>query len=169
MSLVGFRAKNHTQQVRKRGASDTVDERITPESVFGPLNAEHGFTLDAAANERNKKCANFYSLSNSGLENSWDGHVVWCNPPYSDIAAWVRKALAEVTLGACKKVVMLLPANRTEQRWWQEYIEPVRDCGKGVSTMFLQRRLNFGTPDNPTGKYNSSAPFGCVVVVIERK
>jgi hypothetical protein len=40
MSLVGFKITNHPQQVGKRGASDTVDERITPAKVFDPLQAE---------------------------------------------------------------------------------------------------------------------------------
>ena len=33
MTLVGFAPTNHPQQVGKRGASDTVDERITPQET----------------------------------------------------------------------------------------------------------------------------------------
>lgn len=169
MSLVGFKAKNHRQQTRKRGASDTVDERITPGWLFAELNQKHGpFTVDVAANARNAKCARFYDRSSDGLSQSWRGEVVWCNPPYSDIGAWVAKALHEVFANGCVRAVLLLPANRTEQQWWQAQIEPCRDRGRGVSTENLPRRINFGTPENPEGKYNSSAPFGCVVVVIER-
>lgn len=71
MSLVGFKAKNHRQQVAKRGADDGVDERITPESVYLPLHAEHGFTLDAAASRANAKCEKFFSLAKSGLNETW--------------------------------------------------------------------------------------------------
>jgi hypothetical protein len=57
VSLVGFKITNHPQQVGKRGASDTVDERITPCRVFEPLREEFAFTLDTAANARNRKTA----------------------------------------------------------------------------------------------------------------
>lgn len=163
MSLVGFKIENHPQQVGKRGASDTVDERITPDWLYAALNERYGFTLDAAANKANAKCTTFYDLETDGLSKPWAPHKVWCNPPYSNIAAWVEKAWEEFKRGAT--VVMLLPANRTEQRWWQTFIEPFRD-GKGpLKTEFMARRFNFGIPGNETGKFHSSPPFGCVVVI----
>jgi phage N-6-adenine-methyltransferase len=164
MSLIGFAPTNHPQQLAARGSDDTVDERITPQRLFDALNAEHGFTLDAAANARNAKCPRFFDIATDGLSLSWAGDVVWCNPPYSNLPGWVAKAIREVRLG-CPKVVMLLPANRTEQRWWQEHIEPFRDReGGGVKVRFLPGRVNFGTPGNPGGKYRTSSPFGLAVV-----
>ncbi len=50
MSLVGFKIENHPQQVAKRGAKDTVDERITPDWLFDQYNERFEFTLDVAAN-----------------------------------------------------------------------------------------------------------------------
>lgn len=168
MSLVGFKAKNHRQQTRKRGADDTVDDRITPQWLFDELNQKHGpFTVDVAASAANRKCSRFYDLTTNGLEQSWHGEHVWCNPPYSNIGIWVAKAMHEVFVNGCPRAVLLLPSNRTEQQWWQAQIEPVRDRGRGVSTDFLSRRINFGTPANPDGKYNSSSPFGLVVVTLE--
>lgn len=166
MSLVGFTPTNHPQQVGRRGASDTVDERITPDKVFDPLNAEFWFTLDAAANATNAKVPHYCSLQNSGLDWTWAGHRVWCNPPYSNIKDWVLKARHETAWG-CPLVAMLLPANRTEQGWWQDHIEPHRD-GRGngnVETRFYRSRFNFGVPGNEAGKFNSSPPFGCVLVI----
>lgn len=167
MSLVGFNITNRPQQVKRRGASDTVDERITPAWLFEDLAAKHGpFTVDVASNEKNRKTEKFYDLQSDGLSQSWKDEVVWCNPPYSNIAAWVAKASHETLHNGCRKVVMLLPANRTEQRWWQEYIEPFRDSEDlGVKTHFLARRINFGVPGNEEAKFNSSPPFGLVVVV----
>jgi phage N-6-adenine-methyltransferase len=164
MSLVGFAITNHPQQVRKRGASDTVDERITPAKVFDPLQAEFGFTLDAAANERNAKCGRFYDLESDGLSQLWAGERVWCNPPYSALRAWVEKAWAEHRAG-CPLIVMLLPANRTEQGWWQDLIEPFRDGRGPLETRFYRSRFNFGVPGNEGAKFNSSPPFGCVLVI----
>lgn len=167
MSLVGFRAKNHPQQVGKAGAKDTVDERITPQWLFDQENAIHNFTVDAAANAANAKLPMFWDLAADGLTQSWGGHRVWCNPPYSNIPGWVKKASDEAVAG-CPCVVMLLPANRTEQRWWQDLIEPRRDRpGSGVTVRFLARRINFGTPGNPAGKYVSSSPFGLCIITFK--
>lgn len=167
MSLVGFKATNHPQQTEKRGASDTVDERITPDDLFAKLDREFGpFTLDAAANAQNTKCPAFFDLSSNGLWQSWGGHRVWCNPPYSSIGEWVEKALLATDTG-CEIVVLLLPANRTEQGWWQRLVEPERDRPGGrIVTRFIAKRLNFGVPGNEGGKFKTSAPFGNVLLIV---
>lgn len=164
MTLVGFKITNHPQQVGKRGASDSVDERITPPKIFEPLHAEFGFTLDAAANESNAKLPFYMTLETDGLTRPWTGWRVWCNPPYSDIRPWVQKAWAEHRDG-CELIAMLLPANRCEQGWWQDLIEPYRDGRGPLETRFYRGRFNFGLPDNPEGKFHSSPPFGCVLVI----
>jgi phage N-6-adenine-methyltransferase len=167
MSLVGFKITNHPQQVGKRGASDSVDERITPDHIFKPLTEEFKFDLDAAANARNSKTYEFYSKDSpfgDGLSRKWGGRV-WCNPPYSDIRPWVEKAWAEYRSGSCDIIAMLLPANRCEQGWWQDLIEPFRDGRGPLETRFYRGRFNFGLPDNPEGKFHSSPPFGCVLVI----
>lgn len=166
MSLVGFKAVNHPQQTGKRGASDTVDERITPQDLFDSLDREFRFTLDADANAKNAKCPTFFDLASNGLWQSWCGHRVWCNPPYSSIGEWVEKALLATETG-CEVVVLLLPANRTEQGWWQRHVEALRDRPRGrVETRFLAKRLNFGVPGNEGGKFKTSAPFGNVLVIV---
>ena len=162
MTLVGRPAKNHPQQVEKNGALDKVDDRRTPRSVFDPLNQEFKFTLDAAASSDNALCDRFYDLDRSGLEESWHAERVWCNPPYSDIRPWVEKMLRS----NAQLVVMLLPANRTEQSWWQDCIEPLRHAGK-IETRFLRGRLRFDTPDHDYKKQlkGNRPPFGVVLVI----
>lgn len=146
--------------------SEPRDERYTLADTFGPLHAEHCFSLDAAATAENALCERFFDAQTDGLSQTWAGQVVWCNPPYSDIGSWVKKARWETVHGLCPKVVMLLPANRTEQPWWQDYIEPVRDRGRGVATQNLRRRRKFGKPGHPLGDYpNNSPEFGLVVVI----
>jgi hypothetical protein len=115
MSLVGFKITNHPQQVGKRGASDTVDERITPASVFEPLRDEFAFTLDAAANATNRKVPQFYDLANDGLVQSWGSNRVWCNPPYSNIRPWVEKAWAEHR-GGCPLIASLIVTDEGRSR-----------------------------------------------------
>lgn len=168
--IAGFKAKNHPQQVGKRGADDGVDERITPADIFEDLNEVHGFTIDAAANAQNTKCAKFFTREQNGLGQPWHGETVWANPPYSDLNAWVTKAYWETRERGCPKVVMLLPANRCEQPFWQTYIEPYREIqGHGISTRFLRGRRRFGWPaGRVVPKKGDRPPFGLVVVIFEK-
>ncbi|MEM9513697.1 MAG: DNA N-6-adenine-methyltransferase, partial [Actinomycetota bacterium] len=115
MSLVGFKGRNHPQQVASTGRDVDTDDRATTAEVFGPLDAEFGpFTIDVAAAAHNTKCSRYFDARRDGLAQSWSGEVVWCNPPYSAIEPWVRKAWHETHRGDCQRVVLLLPANRTE-------------------------------------------------------
>lgn len=167
MSLVNFRAQNHPQQTGLRGAADEVDDRGTHPEHFGPWNERFGgFTLDVAAAPHNAKCARYFTRLENGLAQSWAGERVWCNPPYSDIYAWVKKAWRErpTTLG----IVMLLPANRVEQRWWQELVEPFRDRpGSPLTVEFLPGRMRFERPGAVIGPKGDRPPFGCCLLIFE--
>ncbi len=117
------------------------DVRETPHQLFSDLNKLHGpFTLDACASHENAKCLTYFTETGmwgrsvhdprpvqlskeDGLSGTWTGRV-WCNPPYSDIGAWVLKAWES----QAERVCMLVPATRTEQAWWQEAVEPYRDA-----------------------------------------
>ncbi len=167
MSIVGFKSVNHPQQVKVRGADDGVDERITPADLYDAYNDRYRFTLDVAANDRNKKTERFYDLASNGLQQPWAPERVWCNPPYSNPAAWLYKAHQEFEAG-CEAIVMLLPANRTEQKWWQRFVEPFRDKGSFMRTEFIARRRNFGVPGNEGAIYPSGVPFGLVALILER-
>lgn len=162
MSLVGFKAQNHPQQRIK----DAVDDRGTAPEVFGPLNDRFGFTLDVAAAEHNAKCVRYFDIRADGLRQSWAGERVWCNPPYSNIGAWVEKAWAEQQ--NCPLIVMLLPANRTEQGWWQDHIEPYRDGAnpeRAVRVEFLRGRMRFVRPGQQEIGPNERPPFGVCLVI----
>ncbi|WP_220138499.1 phage N-6-adenine-methyltransferase, partial [Nocardioides massiliensis] len=85
-------------------------------------------------------------------------------PPYSDIAPWIRKAWEcwASTLG----IVMLLPANRTEQQWWQQLVEPYRDRPRSPLTVeFLPGRMRFLKPGQTAVGPNNRPPFGCCLLV----
>lgn len=164
MSLVGFRARNHHQQVAKRGANPLVDWRKTPRDFFDHLHCRYRFTVDAAASADNALLPRFWSVEDSGLRHDWNGERVWCNPPYSSIDPWVMKA-HDTTSGL---VAMLLPANRTEQKWWQRWVEPYRDRGGALSARFLPGRMRFVAHDADTIGPNERPPFGCVLLVWDR-
>lgn len=157
MSLVGRVARNHVQQA----VDDGVDDRGTPPDFFEELSVRFGgFTVDAAAAPHNTKLPRYWSRSEDGLTQSWDGERIWCNPPYSRIWPWVRKA----NQSRAALVVMLLPANRTEQRWWQLEVEPIRDrAGSRLTVEFLPGRLRFIMPDGI--QTIGRPPFGCCLLI----
>lgn len=171
MSLVGFQARNHPQQVAAGGAKLHVDDMATPPELFDPLNERFDFTIDVAASERNAKCERFYTPADDGLYRRWTGERVWCNPPYSSIGPWVVKATLEANLVAegAKLIVMLLPANRTEQRWWQRDVEPYRDGrpGGGPCVEFLPGRPRFIRYEDGIVRPNERPPFGCCLLIWE--
>lgn len=163
MALSGFKAKNHPQQVQVSGPDDDVDDRATPPTDFGPINDEFGFTVDVAAAAHNTKCDRFYTREQDGLAQSWAGETVWCNPPFSDLAPWIRKAWAEHRAAT---IVMLIPANRTEQKFWQFMVEPYRDrAGSPLTTRFLLDRMRFLKPGQTAVGPNERPPFGCVLLI----
>lgn len=170
MSLVGFKAKNHPQQIRKNGADDAVDDRGTKAEYIAELEERFGpFDLDVAAATHNAKAPQFYTIDDDGLTQPWDGNV-WCNPPYSDCGAWVRKAWVEWerrTNGpSTGHIVMLLPSNRVEQVWWQDYVEPNRDRPESpLRVEFLRGRMRFDRPGWSPGPKGDRPPFGCCLLV----
>lgn len=163
--LLGFKAKNHPQQTAERGALDEVDDRATHPDDFARWDAELGpFTLDVAAAPHNAKCELYFTRADNGLGQSWSGHKVWCNPPYSNLGAWLEKAWGEWP--RTRGVVMLLPANRVEQKWWQEWVEPSRDrAGSPLTVRFLPGRLRFIKPGATEIKPNERPPFGCALLI----
>jgi phage N-6-adenine-methyltransferase len=169
MTLVGFKGSNHPQQTAKRGASDDVDDRGTDQAFFDSLEERFGkFTLDVAAAAHNAKCDAFYTREDDGLTQGWTG-AVWCNPPYSDCGAWVKNAWAEWhgSLSVIR-IVMLLPANRVEQGWWQDWVEPHRDRPDSpLRVEFLRGRMRFDRPGWTPGPKGDRPPFGCCLLIWE--
>lgn len=182
--LVGFKAKNHPQQTGPRGsgrpdllpglgdyfaaapadATDEVDDRAVPEGLFAKWNERFRFTVDVAANHHNAKVSRYHTKENSGLLVSWAGERVYCNPPFSNIEPWVAKAWAETS---AELIVMLLPANRTEQEWWQRLVEPKRDRDASFRCEFMSGRLKFLSPGEDEIRENNRPPFGCLLLIWE--
>lgn len=162
MSLVRFKGRNHPQQ----RANPDVDDRATQLVDFEGWHRRFQFTVDVAAAAHNTKLPRFYSFEDDGLRQSWAGERVWCNPPYSAIWPWVRKAWAETD---AELIVMLLPNNRAEQRWWQRDIEPHRDQpGSPLRVKFLPGRLRFIKKGADGVGSNERPPFGVCLVIWDR-
>ena len=126
-------------------------EWATPQEVFDKLNEEFHFTLDPCALPSNAKCAKFYTPSDDGLIQNWEGESVFCNPPYGrQLGSWVRKCREE-SRKLKTKVVMLIPA-RTDTKWFHEHIY------NKAEIRFIKGRLKFGGSKN-------SAPFPSMIVI----
>ena len=166
-ATVSFVARNHPQQVDKNGANPVVDDRATTPEVFDPFNERFEFTIDVAAGAHNTKCDWYFDEETNGLEQPWGGERVWCNPPYSKIAPWIEKAWAEWNGEWSPDVIaMLLPANRTEQGWWQDLVEPyLRDRRSDFRVEFLRGRLRFINPGDTKIRPNQRPPFGCCLLI----
>ena len=139
------------------GAAAMTSDRAdweTPRDLFDRLDAFWNFDLDAAASDENHLCADYFTRETDGLAHSWEGHRVWCNPPYGrDISLWVEKAYTETRDGrTC--VIMLVPA-RTDTRWYHDYVQ-----GKAAEVKFLRGRLKFTLG----GVVQNSAPFPSMLV-----
>ena len=161
--LTGFRARNHPQQVRYRGSRRDVDDRALPADDFAKLQERFRFTIDVAASNENAKLSRFYTVRDDGLAQSWSGERVYCNPPWSTIRPWVEKAWEETR---AELIVLLLPANRTEQSWWQEKVEPFRDRpGSSLRVEFLPGRIRFLRRGQKQIGPNERPPFGVCLAI----
>lgn len=163
-------------KVVKKEAGDEIDERFTPPDLVEERKKKHGLNFDVASHPKSPAAklfgkGRFWTKKDDALRRSWRGKRVWCNPPFSRLAEFVKKAFDEVRRGGCPIVDMLMPAVRTEQPFWQEFIEPYRDrrprAGMRLVTKFLDGRTSFGNPGNPDPEKPSSPEFGCVLVTFE--
>lgn len=130
--------------------SSNSDEWATPIEIFNELNNEFNFNLDVCATEYNHKCNLFFTQKDDGLSKKWGGYRVFCNPPYSNISEWVKKAYYE-SYKPDTLIVLLIPA-RTDTKYFQEYIY------HRAEIRFIKGRLKFG--DSKT-----SAPFPSMIVI----
>jgi phage N-6-adenine-methyltransferase len=129
------------------------DERYTTSDTLAWCAKKVGierFDLDASATSESACAENFFTRAQDGLHARWYGNV-WNNPPWSEIEPWVAKATTEIIRPEVKLVAQLLPV-RTEQRWWQFWVEEFRD-GRGptpgrLTTHFLPGRTKYGHPGN---------------------
>lgn len=128
----------------------------TPPDVFGPLDAEFGFTLDPCATPENAKCARYFTEADDGLSRSWARERVFMNPPYGrEVYAWTAKARTETASGGCLLVAGLLPAS-TDLAWWHDDV-----LAAGAQIRYIRGRVRFGTG----GPYRASGFFASVIVI----
>lgn len=84
------------------------------------------------------------------FQNPGGGCRVFCNPPYSNLKAWVEKAYRESRQDNTL-IVMLIPA-RTDTKYFHDFIY------NRAEVRFIKGRLRFGG-------HTINAPFPSMVVI----
>ena len=140
----------------------TQDCFRTPDFFFNQLNDIFKFDVDAACSSENKKCKKGFchDLGVNGLKESWGGYSVFCNPPFSQKADWIKKAHDEVLAGSCKTCVMILPSNSMDSQAFHDFV-----FGK-FHFEILRGRIQFLNPDGTKSQGNNS---GTVVIYFWKK
>lgn len=95
-----------------------VNEKLTKDDFKTPQDM-YNYYLN---NDFFDPCPFLHDLNKwDGLIIDWKYEKIFCNPPYSNITAWIEKAIIEVKKNNCKKVFMLLPA-WTDRSWFHDLI-----------------------------------------------
>jgi phage N-6-adenine-methyltransferase len=128
------------------------DEWATPQDFYDMLNAQFQFNLDPCATEENHKCKKYFTIEDDGLKQDWSGYTTFVNPPYSDIARWIKKCHDTIISINCESCVVALIPSRTDTKYWHEHVM------KAGQIYFVRGRLKFGNAKN-------YAPFPSAVVV----
>lgn len=122
------------------------DKWMTPPKLYKELDDEFDFNYDPCP-------IDWKEGDEDGLTTEW-GTRTFCNPPYSKVAPWIKKASEESKKG--KLVVMLINCI-TDTVAFHEYI-----YGKH-EVRFLKGRVSFVNPNNPTRKTPNPKPSMIVI------
>jgi phage N-6-adenine-methyltransferase len=127
----------------------TTDDWATPPTFITALEREFGpFDLDPCATDQTASADRYYTIAEDGLQQPWEGQV-FVNPPYSNPAPWIAKAITEVGAGRARRVLLLLP-NATDTEWF--HADVLRCC----RVRFLRGRISFLGPEGrPVGSPRS--------------
>ena len=106
-----------------------TDDWWTPPWLFEAMDTR--FALDpcpgAAGTPARAWC--YENLEGNGLEQSWHG-LVWLNPPYSGMDAWMARMIAH-------NHGVALTYARTDRQWCQDAMRNAGAC------LFLRKRVRF--------------------------
>jgi hypothetical protein len=112
------------------------DEWYTPADFFNAVLPGVTFDVDVASPGAGL-CAvpaqRHITAAEDGLKTPWEGFA-WCNPPYSNTAAWAARMVAHGN-------GMTLTFNRTDTRWGQRLL------ANATAVLFLRHRIRFVRPD----------------------
>ena len=135
--------------------SHNKDDYITPDCLIEDLKKEFDIKLDVCTTKDNPlNIPQFFWYPEWDGLNACSEWQTWsyCNPPYSQVYAWVHTAFLQNRYNDIG-IIMLLPA-RTDTKWFHEFIYTNPRC----EVRFLKGRLKFKGTKN-------SAPFPSMIVI----
>lgn len=135
---------------RTKSSSDLWE---TPAYFYALLNNEFQFTLDPCCEAITAKTEKYFTKSEDGLRQDWQGETVFVNPPFSEGEVWARKCYKEGQKEQTK-VVMIYPP-RTGTEYWHNYIMKAKEIRLCVG------RVNFLLNGKPTD--NANFPL-CIII-----
>jgi site-specific DNA-methyltransferase (adenine-specific) len=124
------------------------DKWATPPEVLEPLQKEFHFNFDPCP-------ITWKEGDDDALLTDW-GTRTFCNPPYSRVAEFVKKASDESKKG---KLVVLLINVATDTKWFHEYIY------NQAEIRFVKGRIKFINPADP--KKRVPAPRPSMIVIFK--
>jgi len=140
------------------------DNYATPKAIFACLDNEFHFNFDVCAEPHTTKCSRYWSKKDDALSKYWVDDLpievkankrkwLWCNPPYSNITPWVKKASEAQRNGV--GVVMLVMADPSVQ-WFKNALKTVSEV------RFIHGRISF--LDKHGNAVNGNNKGSCIFV-----
>jgi len=126
------------------------DKWTTPNDLIEKIKTVYPIDLDLAASTPNV-CSRFYSKTDDGLSQPWDGVHNWLNPPYGrKLKKWAAAVRRHVEAGAhAQHALLILTPVRSDTKWWM-------DMTVGSPVLCLQKgRLKFGDATFWTDYWNA--------------
>ena len=126
----------------------TIINYRTPLEIFELAKSLFGdFDLDVASSSYDTlipKYLEFNTEDDNGLTNAWKASSVWCNPPYDNTEAWIKKAIHECFVAKNTNQVVMLLATNTGVSYWEDIIK------YAFSIHFIIGRISFVNPSTCT-------------------
>lgn len=157
--------------MRSTGGSDNWR---TPAYLWRWIAERWSPDVDLCASEKDHKCVTWtgdladFARCGTYIQDA----VGFCNPPYSRIAELTPHLLTCLDRGVCRKIVLLIPAGRTEQTWFGDLLD------RTTEIVYLSPRVEFENPgpeilpllpDFPGKPPEFASPNHCsMIMVLER-
>jgi phage N-6-adenine-methyltransferase len=124
----------------KHNKGSSKQDYGTPPELLAAIKSQldiNGFGIDLAATKENAVAPHYLDETIDSLSCEWVSEQwMWCNPPYSKITPWVKKASESNA-----RIAMLLPAS-VGSNWWRDYVHEI-----AAEVWFLNGRVKFvGAP-----------------------
>lgn len=132
----------------RKNYTSASDDYMTPKEIYTELLklTRNGiFDIDVCCSETHiPALKHFVNIVYDGLKEKWSGYC-FMNPPFKYTKHWVEKAVKEVSNDFMTTVIAILPADRTETKYYQENILKNPNC----VFAFIPGKVGFISPFNP--------------------